>query len=153
MFGKKKRANEITVCNGKYTVKRLSADAFLRRVETMQALASHLIMLQGEGLIHQLDHITKKDTSKDIAGAMLSLGAGATRAIMDVLCEFTDITPERMYNDPDIGFGGVGEILAAVIEINGIDLFFTTAFPALKSVWKGIVQDPATEMEKGATNP
>lgn len=121
-----------------YTIKRMSAKAMLEATQELDGVVKGILSTMFEtGSLTDLIDIKTADAS-DFMSLIFRSGVNALNEIFPWLAKTSGIPQEVLEDDPAFGISGVGEVLAAVLEVNEFEDFFSTAFPAIQSVWKGI---------------
>ncbi len=111
-----------------YTIRRMPLGAFLGALETIQDIPGELMLrlFPGKNLPDILSALKSCDSSA-LSELLLRLLTVAPALLIELVAELTGIEEEVLRDDPALGVDGFAELIAAWVEVNGIENFIKTA--------------------------
>lgn len=111
-----------------YTIRRMPLGAFLAALETVQELPGELMnrLFPGQSL-PEIFSALKSCDSDVLSQLLLRLFTVAPALLIELAAELTGIDEDTLRDDPALGVEGFGELVAAWMEVNGIENFIRTA--------------------------
>jgi len=111
-----------------YTLKKMPLGPMLDAIEGLQELPGDLFKVCFPGM--DAGEMLKQLKTFDADMLTMMLGNALTIApkhIVKIFAKLSGIPDEQLLEDPEIGFDGLAEMMAAWLEVNGIENFITAA--------------------------
>lgn len=151
MFKKKTIADQIKACG--HTIKPVSSQEFF---ETVFGLSERFLAIGEElGDDARLMNVPAAFMRGDlgtVALGVVSIGGAAADLVYELIGRLSNIPEETLRNDPAIGPVGLVEVVNAILEVNRVGSFFSTALPGLRNVWQGMKKEKSLTAEAERTS-